>query len=166
MNITGEINKGDMINGYGLRVSLFVSGCEHGCQECFSKHTWDKEQGYCLTTELKRKIINDCSSKRINGISILGGDPLASFNYKETVEFCREFKEKLPEKTIYVWTGFEHNHVLEKMPEIVDLAHVIITGKYEPENTSDRRRLLYRGSTNQTYIIDGEVFEDFPCGRG
>ncbi|MGL5713481.1 MAG: anaerobic ribonucleoside-triphosphate reductase activating protein [Paraclostridium sp.] len=163
MKLTGEINTCEMINGFGLRVSIFVSGCEHACSECFSKHTWDKSAGYEFTESIKKNLIVDCSENHIDGISILGGDPLASYNYAETVRFCEDFKNRLPHKTIYIWTGYDHEHVLEKMPEIVELANVIITGRFDPEFTKNKRELLYRGSSNQMYIINGVLFQDFPC---
>lgn len=163
MNLTGPINKCDMINGFGLRVSIFVSGCEHGCPECFSKYTWDKNTGYEFTDEIKEEIMKACSKDHIDGLSILGGDPLATFNYEEILSFCKEFKKRFPMKTIYIWTGYDSKDVLESMQEIVDVANVIITGKFDSKYTDDKRKLLYRGSYNQEYLVNGKVFSDFPA---
>ncbi|MGL5768129.1 MAG: anaerobic ribonucleoside-triphosphate reductase activating protein [Sarcina sp.] len=162
-NLTGPINTCDLINGNGVRVSIFVSGCEHKCPDCFSKHTWNKDEGYEFTYELKEQIIEACSYDHIDGISILGGDPLAPYNAPGIEEFCKEFKERLPHKTIFLWTGYDEDYVMECRKEIVKYANVIVTGKFEKSlSNGTSGELLYRGSTNQKYIINGKIFDMFP----
>ncbi|MGL5716520.1 MAG: anaerobic ribonucleoside-triphosphate reductase activating protein [Cetobacterium sp.] len=166
MKLTGKIQKGDMVNGPGLRVSIFVSGCEHHCPQCFSKHTWDKENGYEFDAETKRELFEALSNDFINGISILGGDPLATYNRDEIYELCKEIREKFPKKTIYIWTGYTADYLKENFKKIIEVSDMIITDMFVEEfsrkNGIGEDELYYRGSKNQKYIIDGEVFDDLP----
>lgn len=166
MKLTGKINKGDMVNGHGLRVSIFISGCEHHCPKCFSKHTWDKENGYDFDANVKEEFFEAIANDFIEGVSLLGGDPLATYNRDEVLELCKEIKLKFPNKTIYIWTGYTVDYLKENFPEIINYSDMIITDMFVEElslkNGINEEELYFRGSKNQKYIIKGEVFDDLP----
>lgn len=166
MKLTGRIQEGDMVNGPGIRVSIFVSGCEHKCPKCFSKHTWDKDSGYDFDSEVKEKLFKAMENKYIDGISILGGDPLATYNREDVYELCKELKEKFPGKSIYIWTGYKADYLQENFSKIIEVADMIITDMFIEEfsrkNGIGEDELYYRGSKNQKYIINGEIFDDLP----
>ena len=71
-----KIRKMDISNGEGIRVSLFVQGCEFHCKNCFNPETWNFEGGKEFTTETMKTLIDLCSSDTIKGLSILGGEPM------------------------------------------------------------------------------------------
>lgn len=98
----------DMLNGEGLRNVYFFSGCSHHCAGCFSPETWDPEMAdsRLWTKEDFERLINDADKSYISGITLTGGDPLFSLNKEGITDLCREFKERLPEKTIWLYTGY------------------------------------------------------------
>jgi anaerobic ribonucleoside-triphosphate reductase activating protein len=140
-----KIEKNDISNGPGIRLSIFVSGCDIHCPGCFNKESWDYNSGEIFN---KNDIFKIFEEKReiYQGISILGGDPLSHKNISETLSFCSEFRERFPEKTIWVWTG----RLFEEIEENLNDIDVLIDGPfiqdlYDPE-------ILYRGSSNQRII--------------
>lgn len=143
-----NITKDDMLNGDGLRVVLWVSGCSHCCKECQNPITWDPNGGLLFDEEAKQEIFTELSRDYISGITLSGGDPLYFSNRSDVLKLIREIKERFPQKTIWMYTGFvwETIAALEHM-EYVD---VLVDGEFmvEQKNT----KLYWRGSSNQRVI--------------
>ena len=111
-----KIKECDVANGPGVRVSLFVSGCNHHCKGCFNEIAWDFNYGNEFNQETINRIIKSLDKSYIEGISLLGGEPLEYVNQKGLVELVRQIKDKLPNKTIWCYTGFDfEKDVMEKM---------------------------------------------------
>lgn len=102
----GEIKTNDIANGEGVRTSLFVSGCRNCCENCFNQMTWDFAYGKPFTLETEREIIEASRPPWINGLSLLGGEPFEPENQKALLEFVRRFRQALPGKTVWCYTGF------------------------------------------------------------
>ena len=66
----------DLANGHGARVTLFVSGCEKHCKNCFSPSSWNRYAGNPFDEDMKVKLFKDLSNSYIEGLSLLGGEPL------------------------------------------------------------------------------------------
>lgn len=149
-----DIKYSDMINGEGIRVSLFVSGCTHKCEQCFNRDTWDENYGKPFTETEKNEIFEYFRKYKsvAKGISLLGGDPTYIKNVAPLVEFLKEFKKEFPDKDVWMWTGFTWEVLLkdkERM-KLVELCDVIIDGKFEIEKKD--LNLKWRGSSNQRVI--------------
>ena len=95
-----------MLNGDGLRVVLWVAGCAHGCKECQNPVTWDPQDGVRFDEEAKKEIFDQLAENYISGITFSGGDPLFPANEAEVTELARTIREKFPEKTIWLYTGY------------------------------------------------------------
>lgn len=149
-----DLKKADVVNGKGVRVSLFVSGCTHNCKGCFAKREQNFKYGKEFTEETVKEIINELRRPFIAGLSILGGDPLADKNFNCVLELCKKVKKEFPEKTIYVWTGYILSDIINSYKgEILKYIDGIVDGKFEIDKYSDI--LIGRGSSNQkTYIKD------------
>lgn len=95
-----DIKYTDMINGKGIRVTIFVSGCSHRCKGCFNKETWNPEYGVPFTDEIKENIFEyfERFDSAMQGLSILGGDPTYYKNVETLTKFCEEFKNRFPKK--------------------------------------------------------------------
>ncbi len=143
MNICGY-SKFDMANGPGIRVSLYVSGCTLKCKGCFNQDSWEFDAGELFDEQYKQRVFDDVNHDYIAGISILGGDPLEKENIDTIIDFCCEFKQKFPEKTIWLWTGRKQKSVLKT--DIVKYVDVIISEPYKDELKCEGR---YFGSSNQ-----------------
>lgn len=137
-------------NGDGVRCSIFFSGCTIHCDGCFNQKAWDFDYGTDFTKELKNKILKYCENEYVDGISILGGEPLDERNYKEVETLIKEFKEKFGEtKTIWLWTGYEIKSAV-KRTELKDIfvnVDYIIEGPFKKDLADTS--LKWRGSSNQ-----------------
>ena len=111
MNYSG-ISECDVLNGTGFRVVLFVSGCSHRCYNCQNPKTWDKNFGHPFTEKTKQYIFNCLDKDYIDGITITGGDPLYEYNLDEVLKLVKQIRISFPEKTIWLYTGFEWNEIM------------------------------------------------------
>ncbi len=143
-----KIRKMDIANGPGIRVSIFMQGCSFHCEGCFSEETWDFNYGKEFTDETIEEVIELCKNPTIKGLSILGGDPLHPKNIEGTTKLAKTFKEKLPEKNLWIWTGFLFENIKEK--EILKYADVLVDGQFKIKLRNPK--LKYCGSTNQRVI--------------
>ena len=100
-----NITKDDMLNGDGLRVVLWVAGCEHQCKGCHNPITWDINGGIEFDEAARQEIFEELEKPYISGITLSGGDPLHTQNRKEIKELAKEIREKFPDKTIWLYTG-------------------------------------------------------------
>ena len=125
-----------------------MQGCAFHCENCFNKETWDFNGGTDFTEETIKKVLDLCDKDYIVGLSILGGEPMHPNNIDGTTTLAKAFKEKFPNKTIWVWTGFLFENVINK--DIFKYIDVLVDGRFEEENKDIR--LKYCGSTNQRVI--------------
>jgi len=153
MNYSG-IKYADMINGKGIRVSLFVSGCTHCCKNCFNEETWKETYGKKFSEKEEDEIIEYFKKygKTIRGLSLLGGDPTYPKNIKPLLKFIKKFKENLPDRDIWIWSGFTWEEILEdeNRLSLIKECDILIDGKYM-DNLKDLN-LKWRGSSNQRVI--------------
>ena len=143
------IRKMDITNGPGVRVSVFMQGCSFHCKNCFNPETWDFEGGKEFTDETIEKVIELCSKEHVKGLSILGGEPMHPKNIDATTKLAKAFKEKYPNKNLWVWSGFEFDKDL-KGKEVLNYIDVLIDGVYKDELHDPT--LKWRGSSNQRVI--------------
>ena len=161
----------DISNGEGVGVSLFVQGCDRHCFNCFNPDTWDFNGGKEWTEETKNKFMKLIDRPYINRISVLGGEPLAEQNLDEVLSLIKEIRISYPDKTIWLYTGFEWNSLMAKIcqptfpdkdseriieihkkrQEIISLCNIVVDGEYIDEQRD--LTLAYRGSKNQ-HVID------------
>lgn len=147
-----KIRKMDISNGEGVRVSLFVQGCSFHCKNCFNQETWDFNGGKEFTTAEIQKIIELADKDYIAGLSILGGEPLHNNNVDEVFHIVATFKEKFPNKDIWLWTGFKFEDAIKDSKRKLILCNidVLIDGKFVLEQRDITLKL--RGSSNQRVI--------------
>ena len=154
----GEIKKYDIANGEGVRVSLFVSGCTHHCKGCFNEETWDFHYGTLFTEETEHEIIEALSRDFIDGISLLGGEPLERQNQHVLLPFLKKVKRLFPQKDIWCYTGYLLDEELlkdsrarcEDTDELLSMIDVLVDGEFVEELKDIS--LPYCGSSNQRII--------------
>ena len=83
-----NITHDDMKNGDGLRVVLWVAGCEHHCPECQNPQTWDSESGIPFDEHALGEILEELQKDYVSGITFSGGDPLAPCNEAKVSDIC------------------------------------------------------------------------------
>lgn len=143
----GKLNKHDIANGEGVRVSLFVSGCPHRCKGCFNPETWDYNYGEPFTDDIVKELIKALRPAHIEGLTILGGEPLAEKNLWEVLGLCGAMKRLYPHKSIWVYTGYTYE---ELPPQLLKDIDVLVDGRFI-ESKKDIT-LKFRGSSNQRII--------------
>ena len=150
----------DIANGPGVRVSLFVSGCRNRCKGCFNPETWSFTYGQEFTAETGQELLRLLDNPNISGLSILGGDPFEPENRDWIEDICSEVKYAFPDKSIWVWTGYDFlEDGLIDLP-IMKYIDVLVDGRFE-ESLRDLR-LPYSGSSNQRVI---DVKESLQSGE-
>lgn len=156
-----DIKIADVANGRGVRVSLFVSGCNHHCNGCFNPQAWDFNYGKKFTEEDIDKIINELDHPYVAGLSILGGEPLEYQNQQGLLPLLKKVKEKFPEKDIWCYTGYTFDKDIvgnmfdnwEETKEVMSYIDVLVDGKFEEDKKDISLR--FRGSSNQR-ILDAK----------
>ena len=144
-----KIRKMDIANGPGVRVSIFMQGCEFHCKNCFNQETWGFDGGEEFTDETIEKVLNACDKEYIEGLSILGGEPMHPKNIEGTTKLAKAFKEKFPNKTLWVWSGFTFEKYLKDKP-VLNYVDVLVDGQYVDELHNPT--LKWKGSSNQRVI--------------
>ena len=143
-----KIRKMDISNGPGVRVSIFMQGCTFNCKNCFNPETHDFNGGREFQDETIEKVLDLCKLDHIVGLSILGGEPMHPLNIKGTIKLAKAFKERYPEKTIWSWSGFLIDNIVDK--EILNYLDVLVDGQYVDELHNPT--LKWCGSENQRVI--------------
>lgn len=147
MNYCG-LKKIDTANGLGVRVSLFVSGCRNHCPGCFQPETWDFGYGEPFTKEIEDEIIEALRPSWIQGLSILGGEPMEPENQAALLPFLSRVRRKLPDKDIWLYTGYTFEAVSDS--ELLPLVDVLVDGPFV-DGQKDIS-LSFRGSRNQRIL--------------
>lgn len=154
-----DIKKLDTANGEGIRVSLFVSGCTNHCEGCFNPETWDFNYGKEFNSDVAFEIVNLMDHDWIDGITVLGGEPMEPSNQLAVYSLLTIIKWKFGnKKNIWMYTGFryedllnsdycKHTFVTEKILSMVD---ILVDGKFEIAKKD--LNLKFRGSSNQRII--------------
>lgn len=155
-----KIKKCDVANGPGVRVSLFVSGCNHHCKNCFNREAWDFNYGEDFTENEQNEIIEDLKPEYITGLTLLGGEPFERINQEGLVPLVKKVKQTYPDKKIWCYTGFTFDkqilgEMIEKenrqtTKEMLDNIDYIVDGRFVEELKNPSLR--FRGSSNQRII--------------
>lgn len=161
-----DIKQYDVANGPGIRISLFVSGCNHHCKGCFNQEAWDFNYGKPFTDETIDMIMEYLDNPHIAGLTLLGGEPMEPVNQKTLLPLVRRVKETYPDKSIWCFTGYRFdddivNKMFNSVPETKELLSyfdVMVDGKFveELKNVS----LIFKGSSNQRTIMVQESLKN------
>jgi anaerobic ribonucleoside-triphosphate reductase activating protein len=143
-----NITRDDMRNGDGLRVVLWVAGCNHCCKGCQNPITWDPDGGLLFDDAAKQEIFDQLDMDYISGITFSGGDPMYHGNRQDVRALCREIKEKYPDKTIWMYTGDEWSAVKDE--PAMQYVDVLVDGEFHADEADVK--LMWKGSSNQRVI--------------
>jgi anaerobic ribonucleoside-triphosphate reductase activating protein len=154
MNIkVSNIIEDSIVDGVGLRLVYFISGCTHKCDDCFSPQTWDVDSGVSYNINCLVDYLNELP---LHDVTISGGDGL-TLQYNETFELCKQIKEKT-NKSIWLYTGYTYEYLINSdKKDILNYIDVIVDGRFEKNNSS--LDLVFKGSSNQR-ILDVKTGKD------
>ena len=153
----------DISNGEGVGVALFIQGCPFNphCYNCFNTETWDFNGGKEWTQEVEDKLIELANRPYIKRLSILGGEPLADENLDGVLHLVDRFRLSLPNKTIWLYTGYEVN--LESY-EILTIGKEYAKTRYEftttqPSRSNTANFLRKSILNNVDVLVDGRYID-------
>lgn len=155
----GQVFYADTANGIGARISLFVSGCTHHCPGCFNEETWDFNFGDPFTREVEDDIIEHLRPSYIDGLSLLGGEPMEAQNQRALLPFLERVKHEVPHATVWIYSGYTFEELLDKenrrchteaTRRILELADILVDGKFILAEKDVKLR--FRGSRNQRIL--------------
>ena len=170
-----EIKECDIANGEGVRVSLFVSGCDKHCKGCFNPSTWDPNAGKPFTNETRDLLCTMLNKPYIKGLTLLGGDPFFPGNRSDVSNLLRLLRSDIKEfstgeKNIWMYTGYLYEDLVQYDQEerkkfgcqiingevhtgsrpILHYIDVLVDGPFIEEQKD--LSLRFRGSSNQRII--------------
>ena len=154
-----KIDPMSIVDGEGCRVTLFVSGCRNQCKGCFNPETWNFDYGQTFDEIAENEIIEACKKTYISGLTILGGEPFEVENQPVIADFIRKFKTILPEKNIWIFTGYiyeknlllNQSQYLERITDyILENTDILVDGPFILEQRD--LNLKFRGSSNQRLL--------------
>lgn len=158
MSKIAKVKPFDIANGKGIRTSVFFSGCEHYCKNCFNRDIWDFNVGEEFNREFYENKIKPKINEHIAGLSILGGEPFHPSNLKALYDLVDWFNDDFPNKTIWIWSGYTYEELMKKCKKeknddinwIMVSVDILVDGKFIEEQKD--LTLKFRGSTNQRVI--------------
>ena len=141
-----DITTADMMNGEGLRVVLWLSGCSHHCYNCQNPVTWDENDGLIFDESAKEELFRELDKDYISGITFSGGDPLHEANLEGVLDLVTEinkrynmqqdivcnnnsdrnilnkntdrFRLSFPTKSIWLYSGYDYQKVMRQLPNL------------------------------------------------
>jgi anaerobic ribonucleoside-triphosphate reductase activating protein len=145
-----DYKKFDMLNGKGIRHSLFVSGCHFRCKGCWNAVAWNPNFGKPYTKDLEDKIVEDCCDTKIDGLSLLGGEPFDHAG--DLLSLVHRVEDK--GRSIWAWTGNTFEELMENGSEEQKLLLLSIDVLVDGQFMIDKKDLSlpFRGSSNQRIL--------------
>lgn len=155
LNISGVIFD-SIVDGPGMRVTVFTQGCSHNCKGCHNPQTHSFKEDICFDEEKQKKFFEDVrKDPLITGLTISGGDPFDN-DLNELSNFISRYKKMFPSHDVWLYTGYTIEQLFsmaeynKDVKSILVMANVIVDGEYIDELKD--LSLSFRGSQNQRII--------------
>lgn len=161
-----------IVDGTGVRVTLFVSGCRNHCKRCFNKDTWNFDYGEEFTPIEENEIFISIAPSYIDGLTILGGEPFEEENQRALLPFVQRFKQQFPNKTLWMYTGYvldkdllpgQRKYLPGITDEILKRLDVLVDGPFIQEQRN--LELKFRGSDNQRILNSSDIATYMKYGK-
>ncbi len=161
-----SIKNYDIANGQGVRVSLFVTGCRHHCPNCFNEEIWGFDTGEPFTDKEKDMLLSYLEPEYIEGLSLLGGEPLEPENQQGLLELVKEVRSKYPNKSVWCYTGFTFEYLIEQklakdpyLKELLENIDILVDGPFVEAKYPNKSVWCYTGFTFE-YLIEQKLAKD------
>lgn len=140
----GGIEKESLVDGIGIRFTIFMTGCSHNCDGCHNPEQQIYENGWDYDEEDLIEMIRE-HKDWITGITLSGGDPLFQRDsLKKFLHLLRKDSE-LKNSDVWVYTGYLYENIGKDLTQYVD---VFVDGRYD----KNRELMIFAGSDNQRYF--------------
>ena len=137
-----------IVDGPGIRYTLFVQGCPHGCPGCHNPQTHPFEGGTLYTPQQLLEQVQE--DPLISGVTLSGGEPLCQA--QALLPFAQGLRQL--RKNILCYSGYTFEALWQEAdPQrlaLLELCDLLIDGPFLQEEKS--LELLFRGSRNQRIL--------------
>lgn len=156
----GQIRQYDIANGPGIRATVFVTGCSRRCVNCFNEEYQDFNAGSEWTAAETERLISYLQDDTNSGLTLLGGEPME--NAKDLLALVQAVRRAVPEKSIWVYSGFLYEEILAQPARkaLLEACDVLVDGPFV--DALKDPGLYFRGSSNQRII---DVAKSREAGR-
>lgn len=145
-----------MVDGEGVRCSLYVSGCLFACEGCFNEAAWSFRCGSPYDDALEERILTDLGHEAVQGLTLLGGEPF--LNTGVCMRLVARTRERFgTAKDVWCWSGYTFEQLLAEEPagsadklELLRGIDVLIDGPFQLAERDSS--LAFRGSRNQRIL--------------
>ncbi len=146
----GQIRQYDIANGPGIRATVFVTGCSRRCVNCFNEEYQDFNAGSEWTAAETERLISYLQDDTNSGLTLLGGEPME--NAKDLLALVQAVRRAVPEKSIWVYSGFLYEEILTQPARkaLLEACDVLVDGPFV--DALKDPGLYFRGSSNQRVI--------------
>ena len=142
----------NMVDGEGVRCSLYVSGCLFNCPGCYNRVAQNFHYGKPYTQQLEDQIIQDLSQSYVQGLTLLGGEPF--LNTQVCLKLVRRVRKEFGhKKDIWSWSGYTWEELMQESADklaLLNYLDILVDGRFL-EAKKDLT-LQFRGSSNQRII--------------
>lgn len=144
-----DLVQDSIVDGPGIRLTVFVQGCPHHCKGCHNPGTWDFNGGTLIDTDEIIAMMD--ANPLLDGITLSGGEPI------NQIDACSQLAKAALDRGLSVWlyTGFTWEKLTADWlaywtEDLLPLVDVLVDGPYiESQRTLE---LPWRGSRNQRLI--------------
>lgn len=146
----GQIRQFDIANGPGIRVSVFVTGCTHGCVNCFNVEYQRFDAGNVWTKKETQQVLTYLQNPAVKGLTLLGGEPMQ--NTEGLIPLVQAVKKFFPHKDIWVYSGFVYEQIIKdkEKKKLLSICDILVDGPFI--DALKDPALYFRGSSNQRII--------------
>lgn len=141
-----DIIEDTMVDGPGLRTSIYCAGCRHACPGCHNPQSWDISKGRRMTTEEMMAVIE---ADPYADVTFSGGDPM--LQAEGFTELAKAIRSRT-RKTIWCYTGFVFEALFGNPAQraLLEEIDVLVDGPFVRSLRNED--LPFRGSSNQRLI--------------
>ena len=141
-----DIIEDTMVDGTGLRTSIYCAGCAHHCPGCHNPQSWDFGGGRMMSTD---EIMDVIKADPFADVTFSGGDPM--YQADGFAELAESIKRET-DKTIWCYTGFTFEELLADVTKhkLLNMIDVLVDGPFIQSLRNPD--LPFRGSSNQRII--------------